>query len=469
MGEVLSLAIWWVRRDLRLNDNLALQRALASGRRVLPVFILDPFLLQRAAKRRTSFLFAGLRALDTDLRRRGCRLLVRSGRPWAVLERLLAECAAEQIFAEEDYSPYARRRDAEVAWRLPLELVEGLTVHHPRMLLKEDGTPYRVYTPFSRAWLRLPAPERPFFTPPEVLPSLPPLVSEQIPIPDPLVEFPAGEAEALKRLEDFLCGPIYDYHRRRNLLAVEGTSKLSPYLRFGMLSARRAAAEALLAARNAVEEGQRRGCEAWLAELVWREFYHAILYFFPNVYHEAFQPAFRRLAWRDAPEDLRAWREGLTGYPIIDAAMRQLAQSGWMPNRARMIVASFLSKDLLIDWRQGEDWFMRCLLDGDLAANNGGWQWAAGTGSDAAPYFRVFNPILQGEKFDPTGAYILRWLPELSQVREADIHQPWRMSIGAQLAAGCRMGKNYPLPVVDHDVARRRALEVYQVAKKRAV
>ena len=243
---------------------------------------------------------------------------------------------------------------------------------------------------------------------------------------------------------------------------LDGTSRLSPYLRFGMISARQCAVAALEAMAAAPDEAARQGAETWLNELIWREFYMAILYHFPNVLQEAFRPELRAIPWSNDPAQFAAWCEGRTGYPVVDAAMRQLVETGWMHNRARMIVASFLVKDLLIDWRWGERFFMQHLIDGDPAANNGGWQWTAGVGTDAAPYFRVFNPTLQAAKFDPDGAYVRRWLPELARVPDKHIHAPWLMPLDVQRTAGCVIGQGYPAPIVEHGAARDRVLAAYK-------
>ncbi len=454
--------LWWLRRDLRLADNDALAAALAGGRRVVPVFILDPLLLDgpTSSPTRAAFLLGGLRTLDADLRARGSRLVVRRGRPAAELTRLLAETGASAIYAEDDHSPYAHHRDDAVQFDLPLRLVGSSAVRPPGTILKANGAPYTVFTPFSRAWLSLPLPGSGDLRPaPTALPDPGDVTGE--PIPEhptllPGVPFPPGEAEAQRRLQRFLAEAIAGYDATRDRLDLDGTSRLSPYLRFGML-APRAAVVAALSAR-AVGEGAAR----WLNELIWRDFYIHILEHFPHVTRQNFQPARRDVVWRNDPDDFAAWREGQTGYPVVDAAMRQMAASGWMHNRARMIVASFLVKDLLIDWRWGEQWFMRCLVDGDPAANNGGWQWTAGTGTDAAPYFRVFNPVTQGRKFDPDGDYARRWLPELAGVRGAAVHEPWRLSAAERQAAGLVFGRDYPLPIVDHAVARERALAAYR-------
>lgn len=461
----MPLTLWWIRRDLRLYDNPALRVALAGGRSVLPVFVLDPVLLAAVSPLKRAFLFAGLKVLDGDLRARGSRLLVRAGNPAEALAGLMTESGADLITAEEDYSAYARRRDDLAAQRLPLQWVPGATIHHPAAVRRSGGKPYTVFTPYCKAWKALPFAGRELFTPPDRFPPAPELGSLPLPEPEITPGFPAGEAEAHRRLEEFIAGPIADYEADRNRLDLEGTSGLSPYLHLGMLSARQAA----LATRQAIEQAHsaqvRRGAETWLSELIWREFYYAILYEYPHVTREAFNPAFKAVPWRNDPQGLYAWEDGITGFPVVDAGMRQLAQTGWMHNRARMITASFLVKDLLIDWRAGERFFMRHLIDGDPAANNGGWQWVAGTGTDAAPYFRVFNPALQGKKFDPEGTYVRRWVPELAHVPRAFIHEPWKMPPDVQREAGCRLGKDYPAPRVEHASARMRALSAYRIAR----
>lgn len=459
-------AIWWIRRDLRLTDNSALRSALESGLTVIPLFILDPGLLSIPAERRKALLFNGLRQLNADLIAHGSRMIVRSGEPQTVLQGIISEAQSAVIFCEEDYTPYARHRDTAIKKALPLQRITGLTIHHPSLIHKADGDPYTVYTPFSKAWKKLPSPGLLVWQPPEEFPAPPALDSVTIPAADPLPGFPAGQAEAQRRLEAFIQDRISDYKEDRNRMDLEGTSALSPYLRFGMLSAHQAWAAAR-EALNQEESGEaRRGIETWINELIWREFYNAILYYFPTVLKQAFRPAMRSIAWRHAPQDLVAWQNGRTGFPVVDAAMRQLVHTGWMHNRGRMIVASFLVKDLLINWQAGESWFMQHLVDGDPANNNGGWQWTAGVGTDAAPYFRIFNPILQSKKFDPQGAYIRRWVPELTRVPQKYIHEPWLMPQDVQQASGCEIGQDYPAPIVDHKEARQRTLDAYKQAKE---
>lgn len=462
----MPIALWWIRRDLRLEDNPALLAAHKSGLPVLPVFILDPALLALHAPVRQAFLFGGLAELDRSLAQHSARLVIRRGQPLEVLQALVSETGASAIFAEEDYSPYARSRDAEIARHLPLKLVNGLTVHPPAAVHKPDGKPYTIFTPYSKAWKALPLPV-PQETPPAEInfTAVAQVHSEPLPALPLPPAFPPGETEAERRLEYFLSGPVEFYAEERNRLDLEGTSQLSPYLRFGMISPRRVVWRTLqTAARLPLEI--RSGAETFLNELIWREFYLSILYHFPDVLKTAFQPAYRSISWRDDPREIKAWQEGLTGYPVVDAAMRQLRGLGWMHNRARMITASFLVKDLLVNWQHGERWFMRWLVDGDPAANNGGWQWTAGTGTDAAPYFRIFNPVSQGLKFDPQGQYIRRWMPELAKLPDEFIHTPWLMPEDAARKVGFRPGLDYPLPIVDHQQAKERTLAAYAAARK---
>lgn len=476
-----TTSIWWIRRDLRLTDNLALQTALTVGS-VIPIFILDPA-FDESSPRRRIFLYEGLSELDKELRKRNSYLVIRKGKPSDVLRKLFEESKAEAIYAEEDFTPYARKRDSFIQKILPLNLIHAQTVHHPKQVLKQDGKPYTVYTPYSKIWklqyqkLKLiPAPEK-INTPVGIK-------SESLPTFESNKNFPAGETEALTRLEEFtgmVAGmesnsllverqkimqkqasafhKIYAYANDRNRMDLDGTSSLSPYLRFGMIGLRQAVSAAKQAESQARGAEAKRNAEIWLNELIWREFYIQILYHFPHVAKDSFNQALANIPWRNDEVEFEKWKDGKTGVPVVDAAMRQLKSIGWMHNRARMIVASFLVKDLLIDWRWGEAWFMENLLDGDLAANNGGWQWTAGTGTDAAPYFRIFNPVLQSVKFDPHGDYIRKWIPELKDVNEKEIHTPWEYELKIS---------GYPeQPIVDREIVKERTLKAYHVSKER--
>jgi deoxyribodipyrimidine photo-lyase len=467
-------AIAWLRRDLRLADNTTLGAALSRAEQVIPVFVLDPTLLERyAGTKRLAFLFAGLRQLDADLRARGSRLIVRRGDPADEIARLVRESGASFVFAEEDYEPYAQERDDAVATRAPLERVGSPIVRPPGVVLKADGNPYVVLTPFSRKWKSFPPPRASELLPPPERIATPQEI-ESISIPDEpnlpsSVPFPAGEAEAQRRLRAFVRGddaPIYRYATTRNRVDLDSTSRLSPYLRFGMLSVKQAVVAAYQAIERAPNKDARHSAESWLDELIWREFFMCILYHYPRVLERSFRERLDSIDWANDERAFDAWRAGRTGYPVVDAAMRQLVSTGWMHNRARMIVASFLVKDLLINWRWGEAFFMQHLVDGDPAANNGGWQWTAGTGTDAAPYFRIFNPISQSRKHDPGGSYIRRWVPELAAVPAAHVHTPWTMSSSQQRESGCVLGEDYPLPIIDHAMIRERTLRAYRAARE---
>jgi len=456
--------IWWIRRDLRLHDNPALRVAAGEGA-TIPLFIFDPH-LQSGGRLHTplgAFLREGLRTLDAALRARRSRLVIRSGRPRDVLEQLVRETGAAVIVATEDVSPYARRRDAEVAACLPLRLVGGPLVLPPDLTTRPDGAPYLIYGAFRRAWLErvsldtlatLPLPTSiatPAATDGERHPS-------GVAAP---AEFPPSEDEARRRLQTFTRGTdagVYRYARTRDRLDVEGTSRLSPYLRAGMLSPREVALAALRAVAEAPDAEARRSAQRWLDELIWREFYTVLLFHRPMLRTVSLRPRLRHFPWINSVEDFAAWTEGRTGYPVVDAGMRQLRTAGWISNRVRMIVASFLTKHLLTDWRWGARHFMQCLVDGDPAANNGGWQWVAGTGTAAAPYFRIFNPTQQGRTWDPEGKYVRQWVPELARVPAQYIHAPWTMPREVQRQSGCVVGVDYPAPVVDQAAARRRAL-----------
>ena len=484
-----SRAVVWFRRDLRVADHPALLAALDAADQVVPVFVVDRTLLdgRPSGPNRRAFLHGALRSLAGDLEALGGRLLVREGDPVQVIPAVARAFAADSVWCSRDLTPYARRRDTAVERALG---ADGRTLHGlPGNYLSDfdevhttSGDPFRIYSPFARAakadgWDDpLPAPAR-------------------VPVPDEPGRGGAGEvggeaggfdlegaveitppdpAAALRRLEWFVANRVDGYGRARNVMAADGTSRLSPYLRFGLISPRQVAAA--VKATGVGGDGRRRSAEhprwagdreTFVNELLWRDFYAYVLYHQPGSAWAHMRPEFAHFGFEDDPDGLAAWREGRTGYPLVDAGMRQLTGQGWVHNRARLVVASFLTKHLLIDWREGARFFLRHLMDGDLPSNNGGWQWVAGTGTDAAPYYRIFNPMTQAERFDPEGEYIHRWVPELAKLPAPAVFAPWQAASSDLEAAGVRLGTDYPRPIVDHRRARDRALARYQEASSR--
>jgi deoxyribodipyrimidine photo-lyase len=462
-----SRALHWFRSDLRVRDNTALRAAAAGGQQLACVFVFDPRLLANAGAPRVRFMVDCVRRLAQDLEQRGSALLIRSGDPATVLARLVDELRVDVVTWNRDYGPFARARDTAVE-RTLVAAGTRVETHKDRVVFEAEeirsraGRPYSVYGPYRREWWQR---YRAAPVAPRAALRLPPppanAITENVPVlavDHDATQIPTGgSAAADRRLDAFLSRTIANYAWQRDLPAVDGTSRLSPHLRFGTISVRTCFALALEAAR--ADNGHGQGVAKWADELVWREFYHAILADHPRVLRGAFRPELASVSWEDDPSGLRAWCEGRTGYPFVDAAMRELAATGWMHNRARMVTASFLCKDLLIDWRLGERWFMQRLVDGDPASNNGGWQWAASTGTDAQPYFRIFNPVTQGERFDPDGEYVRRWLPELRGLAGGRAHRPWQSPLEAP---------GYPAPIVDHGRARERALTRYREARDAA-
>ena len=431
-----KINIFWFRRDLRLHDNAGLYHALKSGKPVLPVFIFDTNILDELydkSDRRVAFIHAALEDMQVTLAALGASLLVFYATPAAAFSALLEEYALDTVFTNHDYEPYARERDKGIATLLAAKQVRFQT-HKDQVILekdevrKDDGKPYTVFTPYSRKWKAVQEdfhykayPTEKYFEqfykqPAKPIPSL-----ASMGFTGTVNVFPSKTVEQ---------GLVSRYREQRDFPAMAGTSKLGVHLRFGTVSIRQIAREAAGLS------------ETFLNELIWRDFYQMILWHFPHVGRgRAFKPAYDNIEWRRDSGEFEKWCTGKTGYPIVDAGMRELNATGFMHNRVRMIVASFLAKHLLLDWRLGEAYFAEKLLDFDLAANNGGWQWAAGSGCDAAPYFRIFNPYLQTKKFDPGLAYISKWIPELNSF-------------------------DYPEPMVDHEFARKRCLEVYAKALK---
>jgi deoxyribodipyrimidine photo-lyase len=466
-------ALVWFRRDLRDYDNAALAAALAQRGPVHCAFVFDTEILDRVgrpADPRITFIHDSLVELREALERRGGGLHVLHGRARDELPRLARELDVGVVHANRDYEPAAIDRDAEVAARLEAAGM-AMRTHKDQVLFEAhevtttSGHAYSVFTPYKRAWLarlderamasRDGAAPRGRLVPAErALPTV-----ESIGFVRTTPALPAGMSGGAVLWEAFL-DRIGRYAQTRDYPAAGATSGLSAHLRFGTVSIR----ELVRAAARRQDEGARK----WLGELAWRDFYFAILATRPDVVERSFHREFDSIAWVDDEAAWQAWREGRTGYPLVDAAMRELAAQGTMHNRLRMVVASFLVKDLGIDWRRGERYFAQRLLDYDLAANNGNWQWCASTGCDAQPWFRVFNPVTQSRDFDPHGDYIRRWVPELAQVQGDSVHAPWDMAPLEQRLAGCIVGRDYPAPIVDHDVARRAALARYETAARKS-
>ncbi|GAP36359.1 cryptochrome/photolyase family protein [Piscinibacter sakaiensis] len=488
MDRPLERALVWLRRDLRIDDNAALYHGLRMAREVWCVFVYDTPLLDPLprADRRVDFLHASVGALDAALRGLApgsAGLLQRHGAAVDELPRLAAALQVQAVVASHDDDPAALARDATVRERLAgigcaMHTVKDHVVFERSEVLTQGGQPYAVFTPYKRAWLaRLDdfyLKAYPVARHAGALAARPPGIAHGAPtlqqlgfVPSNLasLKIPTGEAGAQALLDDFL-GRIDDYGEARDFPAVKGPSYLSIHLRFGTVSIRRLAREAQ--ARAEASEG----AATWRSELVWRDFYHQVLHHHPHVVGQAFRPEYDRIAWEIGPaadEAFAAWCEGRTGYPLVDAAMAQINTTGYMHNRLRMVVASFLVKDLGLDWRRGEAYFATHLNDFDLAANNGGWQWAASSGCDAQPYFRIFNPVTQSERFDPQGRFIRRYLPQLAALPDAALHAPWRARPVDLAAAGLVIGRDYPAPIVDHDAARQRTLARYAVVKDRSV
>jgi deoxyribodipyrimidine photo-lyase len=482
-GEAISKApiIVWFRHELRLSDHQALTEAAEAGALVLPLYILDDETPGRWRMGGASrwWLHGSLAALDAALSQLGGKLALRKGAAPKVLGSLLEETGAAAIYATRGYEPWERTLEQELAAicrtrSAELRLFPGRLLFEPDAIVTGGGTPFRVFTPFWKACGAAPPPRAPLPAPKrarfaeaeseslesfELLPTKPDWAGGL------RASWEPGESAAQARLEHFIARGLARYADDRGNLDGDPSSRLSPYLHFGEISPNQVWHAVNHAAASARGKSD-RGAESFLREIGWREFSYHLLYHFPAMTHEPLRPEFARFPWRSDEGALRAWQRGETGYPVVDAAMRQLWQTGWMPNRARMIVASFLVKHLLLPWQVGADWFLDTLVDADLANNSASWQWVAGSGTDAAPYFRIFNPVLQGAKFDPRGDYVRTWVPELARLSAPDIHAPWQAPPLALAEAGITLGRSYPNPVVEHDAARARALAAFKRVQK---
>ncbi len=472
----------WFRKDLRLDDNPALFEAARDARHdVVPFYASDPewFARPDIAPTRVRFVLGALAELSAAIGARGSRLALAHGDPAAEVTRAARAVNADAVYWNDEYEPALRARDDRVEAALRAGGVRVKRFHDrllvpPGSVTSGAGTPYTRYTPFRNACEGLPlaAPHaRVERLGAHDLPSPRLATLERLGFEAPeSAAWPAGESHAHERLQRFLGAagrdpgaPFARYAGERDFPARPSTSRLSADLKFGTLGIRRLVNGVRDAAARSAAPGEHT--EKFVQELRWRDFYAHVLWHFPHVERGAFHPEYDGLRWRGGDAEFVAWCAGRTGYPIVDAGMRELAATGLMHNRVRMIVASFLAKNLLVDWRRGERWFMTHLVDGDLANNNGGWQWAAGTGTDAAPYFRIFNPVLQGMRFDPAGAYVRRWCPELAKLPDTFVHRPWEAPVHTRDAAGVKLGANVPAPIVDHAERRARALEMYAEVK----
>ena len=470
-----SPSIVWFRKDRRLSDHPALQAGVERGGPLVLLYIWEDDAGRETGGAQGVWLHHSLAALRSDIEARGGRLVLRRGAAAKVIDDLVEETGAGAVFWNRRYHKPDRERDAAIKDDLTergitAESFKGNLLVEPWEVTTKSGTPYRVFTPFWRAAKEGLSVGEPIAAPDELdcvsgnvgsdelddwglLPTTPDWGSKMMKHHTP------GEAGAKDRLEEFLAGPIADYAEGRDRPDLDLTSMLSPHFAHGEISPR--------FVWNAVKDNE-PGSRKFLTEIGWREFSYTLLFYNPELATENFSDKFDHMEWRHDEADLHAWAKGRTGYPFVDAGMRQLWDTGWMHNRVRMVVASFLIKHLLIDWRDGEAWFWDTLLEADLASNAASWQWVAGTGADAAPYFRVFNPFGQGEKFDPKGDYVRRWVPELAKLPTKYIHQPWTAPKSVLAEAGVELGKDYPKPMVDHKQARERVLDAYKVAREAA-
>jgi deoxyribodipyrimidine photo-lyase len=471
----------WFREDLRLADNPALHAALATRQPLICVYIFDTESdgLRPPGGAARWWLHGALAALDTSLRKRRGALHILRGAAAPTIERLAIANDVSAVFWNRRYDAAGRGIDAAIKSALKVrgvnaESFNAALLHEPWIIAGKTGAPFRVFTPFWRATRAKGEPEAPLGAPDALDFHPQPEVPGAIALADLNLEphkpdwaaglrasWTPGEAGAQAALEHFLHNGLAGYAGNRDRPDMASTSRLSPALHFGHLSPRQIWHAAQTAVASGASNASRADLDKFFAELGWREFSYHLLFHHPDLATRNFQRRFDTIPWHDDAEALRAWQRGLTGYPIVDAGMRELWATGWMHNRVRMVAASFLVKHLLIDWRAGERWFWDTLIDADAASNAASWQWVAGSGADAAPYFRIFNPVLQGEKFDPDGAYVRRWVPELAELPASLIHKPWKASAGELAAADVHLGQTYPKPIVEHEAARQRALAAF--------
>ncbi|MBN9061254.1 MAG: deoxyribodipyrimidine photolyase [Rhizobiales bacterium 65-9] len=485
-GEPAGHAIVWLRRDLRIADNPALHAAVESGAPVACLFILEEGRSSRAIGAAARWwLHGSLETLARNLDKRGGRLVLLRGDPLRIFTEICAAAKPTAAFWDRRYDAPGIEADMAIkamltAQGVRCESFNGSLLNEPWEVKSAAGGPMRVFTPYWKAARARLDPAQPLAAPRRIngapwpdAAAIRPVTLESLSLrparPDWAAGFPRwwkpGEDGARERLAEFLDDSLRGYAQDRDRPARPATSRLSPHLAFGDISPRQIWSAARHHADATGGPGLQRDVEKFLAEIGWREFSYHLLFHNPDLATENFQKRFDALGWRTDGKALRAWRKGQTGYPIVDAGMRQLWASGWMHNRVRMVVASFLIKHLLIDWREGERWFWDTLADADAANNPASWQWVAGTGADAAPYFRIFNPVLQGEKFDPDGAYVREWVPELARMPDKFIHQPWKAPKAILAEAGVVLDKTYPAPIVDHAAARARALDAFAALK----
>ncbi len=468
--KTMKLAIHWFRRDLRLHDNTALAAAVATADEVVPVFIASEWRGSHdwTGAPRQEALCGALRALAKNITRAGGRLIIRRGRADEEIEKLIRETQAAAIFFNRDPDPFGRAMEENVRFvaeqcGCAVHPHKDVAIHERDEVLTAGGTPFRVFTAYARAWRKIPMSSQN----PRVERLRTPVRVKSLALPEldwwglcaDAKIIAAGEDAARQRLEKFFQSPIFHYAEKRDLPAEQGTSRLSGDLRLGTLSPREIFSRAEDLKREATQAA-RKNISTFQNELIWREFYMQVLWHWPEVLETDFKPKFRMIRWRQSPEALARWCSAETGFPIVDAAMRQLLATGFMHNRLRMIVAMFLTKDLQIYWKAGERFFMQRLIDGEIASNNGGWQWSAGTGADAAPYFRVQNPWRQTARFDPRGEFIKRWLPELRDVPPKKFTHP--------PTEGKGLVRGYPAPMADHAQERERALEMFRISSPKA-